>query len=190
MSILEPPHPDYMRLELVRDWSFEYRLHTYLPMVIDGIPCTNTNIVIQGSPKHNREQLDLASIVTIFKETFHRSPMTQEEADEARGFTLLIPEFRKFLAGEEFERKYPHLGLIQNFKKYDNGYYLEEIHAEYLVEPLDAIRHKALNGTESKGYNIFYFSMDTHSRIVNIFNIEKDISIQLDLFTTEGSNSL
>lgn len=181
MQTQNTPFPYYYLLELVKDWSFEYTLRTSLPMVIDGQLCTNTNILVRGYHEKTQEQLELSTQINIYKETFHRSPMTQEEADKARGFTLLIPEFKKFLEGEEFERDYPHLGLTQNFKKYDNGYYLEEIHAEYLIESLDAVRQKALSGTESKGYRVFYFSKDTHSKIVDIFNKEKDIRTQLGL---------
>lgn len=179
MTILDPPHPDYMRLELVRDWSFEYRLLTHLPMVIDGNPCTDTTIFIQGSPQHDKKHAELATLIKINKETFHRSPMTQEEADEARGFFLLIPHFRKFLKGEEFNYEYTNIGVVQNFKRYNDGYYLEQFCPEYLLEPLDIVRQRALGGTETKDYNIFYFTEDTHRRIVNIFEIEKDISAQL-----------
>lgn len=181
MSNQNTPVSYYYRLELVKEESFEYILRTLLPITIDGKLCNNTNILVRGYFEKSKERLELTAQINIYKETFHRSPRTQEEADEARGFTMLIPQFRKFLDGEEYEYNFSHLGVQQNFKKYDNGYYLEEIRAEHLLEPLSTVRQKALSGSESKGYSIFYFSDDTHSKIVDIFNKEKDIITQLGL---------
>lgn len=108
---------------------------------------------------------------------------SQSEEDNKPFIFLYASLLEKLLKGEEFENDYPSTEFGTGLKifscKQDDGYYLEQIPTEYLTEPLSSVRQRVLKGEELTGYKIFFFTEDTHNKLVKIFKMETELRTQL-----------
>ena len=108
---------------------------------------------------------------------------SQGEEDNKPFIFLYASLLEKLLKGEEFENDYPSTefstGIRVFFSKQDDGYYLEQIPIEHLTEPLTSLRQRFLRGDSLKRYKIFFFTEETHNKLVEIFKMETELRTQL-----------